>query len=96
LFRTLMIGAVSALTLTSAAADETLKFRSVLHATFVQSQDVGDVDGYTMSFARYSELTSFPDATTETGYFCRHNRLHKGCTFSVYNNLTLSNGSVLW
>jgi hypothetical protein len=78
-----MIGAVSALTLTSAAADETLKFRSVLHATFVQSQDVGDVDGYTMSFARYSELTSFPDATTGTGYFVATTDYIRGDVFSI-------------
>jgi hypothetical protein len=93
MYRTLTIGAVSALTLTSAAADETLKFRSVLHATFVQSQDVGDVDGHTMSLTRYSGLTSFPDGTTGTGYFVAVTDYIKGAgTFSVYNNLALNDG----
>ena len=97
MFRTLMIGAVSALMLSAAAADETLKFRSILHATFVQSQDVGDVDGHTMSLTRYSGLTSFPDGTTGTGYFVATTDYIKGAgTFSVYNNLTLNDGSVLW
>ena len=98
MFRTLIIGAVSALTLSTAArADETVKFRSILHATSVQSQDVGDVDGHTMSLSRYSGLTSFPDGTTGTGYFVATTDYIKGAgTFSVYNNLTLSDGSVLW
>jgi len=98
MLRTLIIGAVSALTLSTAArADETVKFRSILHATSVQSQDVGDVDGHTMSLSRYSGLTSFPDGTTGTGYFVATTDYIKGAgTFSVYNNLTLSDGSVLW
>ena len=98
MLRTLIIGAVSALTLSTAArADETVKFRSILHATSVQSQDVGDVDGHTMSLSRYSGLTSFPDGTTGTGYFVATTDYTKGAgTFSVYNNLTLSDGSVLW
>jgi hypothetical protein len=80
-----------------AKADETLKFRAVLHATFVQSQDVGDVDAHTMSLARYSGLTSFPDGTTGTGYFVASTDYIKGAgTFWVYNNLTLNDGSVLW
>ena len=98
MFRNLMIGAVSALTLSTAArADETVKFRSILHATSVQSQDVGDVDGHTMSLSRYSGLTSFPDGTIGTGYFVATTDYIKGAgTFSVYNNLTLNDGSVLW
>jgi hypothetical protein len=44
-------------------ADETLKFRSIYHATSVQSQDVGDVDGHTLSVVRISGLASFPDGS---------------------------------
>ena len=29
----------------NARADETLKFRTIMHSTFVQSQEVGDVEG---------------------------------------------------
>src|SRR3984893_2053105 len=69
MLRTFVIGAVSALTLTAAAADETLKFSSILHATFVESQDVGDVDGHAMSLTRYSGLTRISDGTTGLCYF---------------------------
>jgi hypothetical protein len=40
-----------------------------LHATFVESQDVGDVDGHAMSLTRYSGLTRFSDGTTGLCYF---------------------------
>ena len=36
-----------------ARADETLTFRATVHATSVQSQDVGDVDGHLMSIGRF-------------------------------------------
>jgi hypothetical protein len=46
-----------------AKADETLKYRSVYHATEAQAQDIGDVDGHTMSLARVSSLASFADGS---------------------------------
>jgi hypothetical protein len=46
-----------------AMADEVLKFRIVMHATSIQTQEVGDVDGHTMSVGRYSGLASFPDGS---------------------------------
>jgi hypothetical protein len=33
----------------SAQADETLKFRAIMHATSLQSQDIGDADGHVLS-----------------------------------------------
>src|SRR5215475_744495 len=60
-----------------ARADETLKFRTIVHATSVQSQDVGDVDGHLISVGRFSGLASFPDGTVGTTYFVFRNRLHK-------------------
>ena len=65
----LSVGAVLSLTLTAAAADETLRFSSILHATFVESQDVGDVDGHVMSLTRYSGLARFSDGTAGLCYF---------------------------
>jgi len=53
----------------NAQADETLKFRAIMHATSVQSQDIGDVDGHTAGVARFSGLASFPDGTVGTSYF---------------------------
>jgi hypothetical protein len=80
-----------------ARADETVKFRAFTHATSVQSQDVGDVDGHTMSIGRFSGIASFPDGATGTRYFIFVTDYTKGSgTFSLYDNLTLNDGSVLW
>jgi len=96
MLRTFLIGAVSALTLTAAAADETVKFSSILHATFLESQEVGDVDDHAMSLTRYSGLTRFSDGTTGLCYLVATTDYIKGAgTFLVYNKITLSDGSVL-
>jgi hypothetical protein len=80
-----------------ARADETLKFRTIVHATGVQSQDVGDVDGHLISVGRFSGLASFLDGTVGTTYFVFVTDYIKGSgTFSTHNNLTLNDGSVLW
>jgi hypothetical protein len=81
----------------NARADETLKFRTVVHATFVQTQEVGDVDGHLSGVARSSGLASFPDGTVATTYFVAATDYIKGAgAFSLYENLTLNDGSVLW
>jgi hypothetical protein len=81
----------------NARADETLKFRVILHGTSVQSQDVGDVDGHVAGVGRFSGLASFPDGTVGTSYFVAATDYVKGAgAFSVYENLTLDDGSVLW
>ena len=82
----------------SALADETLKFRTTMHATAVQSQDIGDIDGHAMALARFSGLASFPDGSVGTSYFITATDYVKGTgtIITVYNNLTLNDGSVLW
>jgi hypothetical protein len=80
-----------------ARADETLKFRLVTHATSVQSQDVGDVDGHALGLARQSGLALFPDGSVGTTYFTATNDYTKGVgTYLAYYNLTLKDGSALW
>jgi hypothetical protein len=80
-----------------ARADEVLKYRLFLHSTFAQSQEVGDVDGHTVSLVRFSGLASFPDGTVGTAYFVGGLDYTKGAgPFSVYYNVTLNDGSVLW
>ena len=97
MFRTLMIAGLIVCAAGIAQADETLKFRTIVHATSVQSQDVGDVDGHLISVGRFSGLASFPDGTVGTTYFVFVTDYIKGSgTFSTYNNLTLNDGSVLW
>jgi hypothetical protein len=81
----------------NAHADETLKFRAIMHATSAQSQDIGDVDGHTASLLRFSGLASFPDGTVGTSYFTTTTDYIKGSgTFLVYQNLMLNDGSALW
>ena len=81
----------------SVRADETLKYRVFLHTTFAQSQEVGDVDGHTASLVRFSGLASFPDGTVGTADFVGGFDYTKGSgPFSVYYNVTLNDGSVLW
>src|SRR5437763_14819573 len=80
-----------------ARADETLKFRAIMHATASQSQEIGDVDGHTASLSRFSGLASFTDGTVGTVYFIAMTDYTKGAgAFSTYQNLTLNDGSVLW
>jgi hypothetical protein len=82
---------------TAAQADETLTFRATMQATSAQSQDIGDVDGHAASLARFTGLASFPDGTVASTYFVASTDYIKGAgTFFVYQNLTLSDGSVLW
>jgi hypothetical protein len=80
-----------------AQADEVLKYRVFMHSTFAQTQEVGDVDGHTVSLVRFSGLASFPDGTVGTAYFVGGFDYTKGAgPFQVYYNVTLSDGSVLW
>jgi hypothetical protein len=81
----------------SAFADETLKFRSVYHVTFVQSQDVGDIDGHTMSVARASGLASLPDGSVATDNFTATTDYVKGLgPFLRHGIITFSDGSALF
>ena len=79
-----------------ASADEVLKFRVVMHATSIQSQEVGDVDGHALALAHYSGLASFADGSVGTANFTATTDYIKGSgTYSVYYNLTLKDGSAL-
>ena len=80
-----------------ARADETVKFRAFMHATSVQTQEVGDVDGHVLGLARVSGLASFPDGSVGTTYFTATTDYIKGAgTNSSYASVTLKDGSVLW
>jgi hypothetical protein len=81
----------------AARADETLKYRAVMHGVSVQPQEVGDVEGHALTLVRFSGITEFPDGTTGTGYFVGLADYTKGAGKGfTYNNLTLEDGSVLW
>jgi hypothetical protein len=81
----------------AAKADETLKYRAVMHGVSVQPQEVGDVEGHALTLVRFSGITEFPDGTTGTGYFVGLADYTKGAGKGfTYTNLTLEDGSVLW
>jgi hypothetical protein len=82
--------------ISTARADEVLKFRIIAHLTAIQTQDVGDVDGHTLSVVRYSGLASFPDGSVGTVNFTGTADYIKGSgTNLVYYNLSLKDGSVV-
>jgi hypothetical protein len=91
-------GFIGLCAVSNARADETVKFRQFMHAISVQSQDVGDVDGHALSLVRFSGIATFPDGTTGTAYFVAAPDYTKGAGpfGTVYHNLTLRDGSVLW
>jgi hypothetical protein len=80
-----------------AKADETLKFRTIMHATSIQSHEVGDVDGHALAVAHYSGLASLADGSVGTANFTATTDYIKGSgTYSVYYNVVLKDGSSLW
>jgi hypothetical protein len=80
-----------------ARADERVEFREVMHATSVQSQEVGDVEGHAPALVRFSGLASFPDGAVGTAYFIGSTDYTKGTgPYSAYHNVTFADGSVLW
>ena len=90
-------GLIGFCTVATARADETLQFRQILHIASVQSQDVGDVDGHVVSLVRLTGLASFDDGAVAPVHFTAVTDYTNGAgPFSVYQNLTLNDGSVVW
>jgi hypothetical protein len=84
-------------TMDAANADEILKFRGVMHATFAEFQQLDDVDSHAFGMNRHSGIASFPDGTAGTCYLVAHTDYVKGGgTFASFNGLTLKDGSELW
>jgi len=78
-----------------ARADEVLKFRLVMHAASLQTQEVGDVDGQVLGLIRYSGLASFPDGSVGTANLTATIDYIKAAgTYFTYNNLTLKDASI--
>jgi hypothetical protein len=64
-------GLIGILAAKNARADEVLRFRVIMHAISVQSQEIGDIDGHAAFLSRFSGLASFPDGTVGTAYSSR-------------------------
>lgn len=94
------IGVIGFCASSIARADEVLKFRMFVHATSVQTQEVGDVEGHVLVVGHYSGLASLSDGSvgtatlTFTAEFGEH---VKGVgTFYTYFSVTPSKDSTLW
>jgi hypothetical protein len=80
----------------NARADEVLKFRVIQHATAAQTQEVGDVDGHTLTVVSYSGLASLADGSVGTTNFSGTTDYIKGSgTYTGYWKLTLKDGSTI-
>jgi hypothetical protein len=78
-------------------AHDALRFRMVTHVVSVQSHDVGDVAGHSISLTQFSGLAFFPDDGIATAYFTAMSDYRNGAgAFTLYPILTLDHGSVLW
>src|SRR5258707_12338352 len=80
-----------------AQADEMIETRIVMHATSVQTQDVGDVDGHALGVVRASGIALFQDGSTAAASFvAQTDYVMCSGTNPTYINLTFDDGSVLW
>jgi hypothetical protein len=79
-----------------AKADETLRYRHIIHVTSLQSLDLGDIDGHAALVVRFSGTAIFPDnsmAATEGATFAD---LVKGNgLLSGYTSVNFNDGSSL-
>ena len=94
------VGVVGLCVSSIARADEVLKFRMFLHATSVQTLEVGDVEGHVLTLSHFSGLASFSDGSVGTANLtatAEYGEHVKGVgTFHTYFSVTPSKDSTLW
>jgi hypothetical protein len=78
----------------NAFADETLKLRTVIHATNLQTQEVGDPDGHTLIMAKFTGLGSAPDGQVSNVYITTLSDMTKmpGEMLVFHYNITADDG----
>jgi hypothetical protein len=80
----------------NARADETVKFRIIMHVTAAQTLDVSGADGQTMTVLHYSGLASFADGSVGTANLTATTDYNKGSgTYTGYYNIVLKDGSTI-
>jgi hypothetical protein len=80
----------------NARADETMKFRIIMHVTAAQTLDVSGVDGQTMTVVHYSGLASFADGSVGIANLTATTDYNKGSgTYMGYYNIVLKDGSTI-
>ena len=78
-------------------ADETLKWRHVQHSTSFQSQDVGDVNGHSLSLFQLPGIAFFPDGSTGSTLVIGTSDLTNGSgMLNGYSILNFSDGSAIF
>jgi hypothetical protein len=94
------IGVIGLCASSIARADEVLKFRMFLHATSVQTQEVGNVDGHVLFVGHYSGLAALSDGSVGTAnltFTAEYGEHVKGVgTFHTYFSVTPAKDSTLW
>jgi hypothetical protein len=81
---------------TAAIADETVALRSIIHATAAQTYDVDDINGHTLTVAKFTGLVSFKDGTIGTTTVTATADYLKGNgAFTAYVSIT-ADGSTFW
>ncbi len=79
-----------------AQADETAKFRIIMHVTTAQTLDVNGIEGQTMTVVHYSGLASFADGSVGTASLTAETDYNKGSgTYTGYYNVALKDGSTI-
>jgi hypothetical protein len=90
---TAVLGVIS----TSALADETLKWRHVLHTGSLQTLQVGDVPGHTLNVYRLPGVVFFSDGGTGTSQvFGASDTVNGNGTANGYQVIDFNDGSELW
>jgi hypothetical protein len=79
-----------------AKADETLRYRHIIHITSLQSLDLGDIDGHAALVARFSGTAIFADNSMATTEGITFGDVTKGNgPLNGYNSVNFNDGSSL-
>jgi hypothetical protein len=98
MFSRVIISASAALFIANVAqADETLKWRHVLHTGSLQTLQVGDVPGHTLNVYRLPGIVFFSDGSTGTSQvFGASDVVNGNGTANGYQVIGFNDGSELW
>jgi hypothetical protein len=80
----------------SAFADETLKYKGVVHIVAANTQDVGDVEGHTLSVIRGQGLSLLPEGVAQSSFVSITDYIHGNGPFTVYMETSFNDGSAIW
>ena len=96
--RIIIICAVAAILGVPAKADETLKWRHVIHMASNQTQQVGDVNNHLLGLIRLPGIAFFQDGSTGTALVIGTYDavVGVGATVNGYYTISFADGSELW